>query len=83
MNSNFDFILLINDNGKKKVIHYDSKPSQEKGNNEYILEDASSACFLAKNRLLVLDKEGDLYSYDTNNFNQKVQILTGNIDKAS
>jgi coatomer protein complex subunit alpha (xenin) len=81
MNSNFDFILLINDNGKKKVIHYDSKATQEKGNNEYILEEASSACFLAKNRLLVLDKEGDLYSYDTNNFNQKVQILTGNIDK--
>jgi coatomer protein complex subunit alpha (xenin) len=81
MNSNFDFILLINDNGKKKVIHYDSKATQEKGNNEYILEDASSACFLAKNRLLVLDKDGDLYSYDTNNFNQKVQILTGNIDK--
>ena len=81
MNSNFDFILLINDNGKKKVIHYDSKAGQEKGNNEYILDDASSACFLAKNRLLVLDKEGDLYSYDTNNFNQKVQILTGNIDK--
>ena len=36
MNSNFDCILLINDNGKKKVIHYDSKPSQEKGNNESI-----------------------------------------------
>ena len=69
---------------KKKVIHYssNSKSNQDQKNgNEYILEDASSACYLAKNRLLVLDKEGDLYSYDTNNFIQKVQILTGNIDK--
>ena len=48
---------------------------------EVILEDAISACYLAKNRLLVLTKEGDLYSYDVNNLNQKVQILTGNIDK--
>ena len=79
----FDFILLINDNGKKKVIHYSSsKSNQDKKNlNEYILDDASSGCYLAKNRLLILDKEGDLYSYDTNNFEQKVQILTGNIDK--
>ncbi len=82
-NNSFDFILLINDNGKKQVIHYssNSKNNQDQKNgNEYIL-DASSACYLAKNRLLVLEKEGDLYSYDTNNFNQKVQILTGNIDK--
>ena len=79
----FDFILLINDNGKKKIIHYcSSKGNQEQKNaNETILDDGTSACYLAKNRLLVLDKEGDLYSYDTNNFNQKVQILTGNIDK--
>ena len=84
-NQSYDFILLINDNGKKKVIHYSSNPTkgnqEQKNLNEIILEEASSACYLAKNRLLVLDKDGDLYSYDTNNFNQKVQILTGNIDK--
>ena len=84
-NQSYDFILLINDNGKKKVIHYSSNPTkgnqEQKNLNEIILEEASSACYLAKNRLLLLDKDGDLYSYDTNNFNQKVQILTGNIDK--
>ena len=82
LNTNYDFILLINDNEKKKVIHYSTKAGNDTNNcNEFILEDATSACYLAKNRLLVLDKEGDLYSYDINNFNQKVQILTGNIDK--
>ena len=82
MNQNYDFILLVNDNEKKKVIHYSAKAGQDPSNcNEIILEDASSACYLAKNRLLVLNKEGDLFSYDINNFNQKVQILTGNIDK--
>ena len=52
-NNSFDFILLINDNGKKQVIHYssNSKNNQDQKNgNEYIL-DASSACYLAKNRL--------------------------------
>jgi len=82
LNQNFDFILLINDNDKKKVIHYSAKAGQDPNNCvELILDDASSACYLAKNRLLVLNKDGDLYSYDINNFNQKVQILTGNIDK--
>ena len=82
MNQNFDFILLINDNEKKRVIHYTVKQGQDPNNcAEVILEDAISACYLAKNRLLVLTKEGDLYSYDVNNLNQKVQILTGNIDK--
>ena len=81
----FDFILLINDIGKKKVIHYSSsKTNQEKekkSGNECILDEACSGCYLAKNRLLILNNEGDLFSYDTNNFEQKVQILTGNIDK--
>ena len=68
--------------GKKKVIHYNSKNNQDQKNaKEYILEDANSVCYLAKNRLLVLDKEGNLFSYDINYFGQKVQILTGNIDK--
>ena len=82
LNQNFDFILLINDNDKKKVIHYSTKAGQDPNNtNENILDEGTSACYLAKNRLLVLNKEGDLFSYDVNNFNQKVQILTGNIDK--
>jgi coatomer protein complex subunit alpha (xenin) len=82
LNSNFDFILLVNDSDKKKVIHYSAKAGQDPSNtSEIILDEGTSACYLAKNRLLVLNKEGDLYSYDVNNFNQKVQILTGNIDK--
>ena len=82
LNQNFDFVLLIEDNNKKKVIHYSSKAGADPNNSiEVILDEGSSACYLAKNRLLVLNRDGELYSYDINNFNQKVQIQTGNIDK--
>ena len=57
------------------------KTGSEKNSNGYVIDDAVSACYLAKNRVLVLDKDGNLFSYDTNNMNQKVQVLTGNIDK--
>ena len=46
-NQSYDFILLINDNGKKKVIHYSSNPTkgnqEQKNLNEIILEEVSSA----------------------------------------
>ena len=84
INQAINFILVIDDAKKKKIVHcllkYDAS-SAKYTSTENVLELCNSACFLAKNRLLVLLNDGSLISYETNNFDKKYLIDINTMSK--
>ena len=83
-NQVINFGLIIEENSQKKVIVNYMKYDQSSGkynSNDIPIENATSLCFLAKNRVLTLQQGGVLICYDPANLSNKFQIETGNISK--
>ena len=85
-NSIINVLLLIEENKKRKIIHLLSKIDNSSSTLKYntietLSETCQSGCFLSKNRVIILQNDGIIFSYDVSNFKSKIQIDTGSLTK--
>ena len=82
MNTVINAVLYIEENKKRKLIHLLLKNDGSKYTTvETLIDQCLSGCFLSKTRLLVLQNDGNIVSYDTSNFKTKIPIDTGALSK--